>query len=77
MSREAAHDAGRNGRGRAAVTAIALVGDDPAGGDEILTALARIPEPLVEVVELPGGDGDTHHRLPEVVIVTLGDDEET
>ena len=78
MSREAPPDAGRSSRGRAAVTPIALVGHAAAAAaDEILAALARIPEPLVEVVALSGGDGDTPTCPPEVVIVTLGEDEKT
>jgi len=77
MSLEANHDTGRGGRGRATVTTIALVGHDAAAHDEILAALAQIPEPLVEVVELTGGNGEARKRPPEIVIVTLGDDEET
>lgn len=77
MSLDSSHDTGRGGRGRTAVTAIALVGDDAAADAEILAALAQIPEPLVEVVELTAGTGDARQRLPEIVILTLGDDEET
>ncbi len=77
MSLEANHDTERGGRGRAAVTTIALIGDDAAAYSEILAALAQIPEPLVEVVELTGDNGDARQRPPAIVIVTLGDDEET
>jgi len=77
MSLEANHDTERGGRGRAAVATIALIGDDAAAYSEILAALAQIPEPLVEVVELTGDNGDARKRPPEIVIVTLGDDEET
>jgi pilus assembly protein CpaE len=77
MSRDSSHDAGHSGRSRTSVTAIALVGGDAAAHDEITAVLARIPEPLVEVVDLTAGNGDARQRLPEIVIVTLGDDEET
>jgi Flp pilus assembly CpaE family ATPase len=64
-------------RGRASVTRVALVGDNLSSLDEILGALAQIPEPLVEVVELDLNSGSAAKRPPETVIAALGDDEET
>lgn len=77
MSLETPHEPERGTRARAAVTTIALAGDDAAAREAILAALARIPEPVVEVVPLNPNHGDPRRRPPEIVIAALGDDDET